>query len=298
VPWITLDAHAKVNLGLAVLARRGDGYHEIDSVLQTISLADGVRLDGPRGTVSLTAEGADIPWDATNLAWRAAEAVIRATSCPAVGISLSKNIPVAAGLGGGSADAAAVLVGMNALWDLGLDEDELLALASSIGSDVPFLVFGGTARARGRGEVLERLRPVTGVWFVLATPQAHVSAADAYVSARIGLTESQNLTKVILSAIQSARTEDLARGLLNDLEAGVVRWCPEVAAAREALEAAGAVGVVMSGSGPTVFGLARSQEEARGIASRLAGRGFDIHVEEPVDTGSLITGGAGLGGRP
>jgi 4-diphosphocytidyl-2-C-methyl-D-erythritol kinase len=305
---------------LAVRAKRPDGFHDIDTVFQTVSLADLVRLEGPRDDISIEVSVAPtaadgeltrgtparpgdakrpampvanddaraVPADATNLAARAAALISERTGCPGVAIRLTKRGPVAAGLGGGSSDAAAVLAGVNALYSLGMSASDLRELALALGSDVPFLVEGGTARSLGRGEKLERLAPLSA-WFVLATPAAGVTAKEGYARARIGLTRSSELIRLSCSAIQEEDIEALAASLVNDLEAGVVSFCPDVASARSALEEAGALGVVMSGSGPTVLGLARNEEHARGMASHLNGCGFQIAVARTTKEGSRIT---------
>lgn len=286
-----VEAHAKVNLGLAVLGRRTDGYHEIDTILQTVSLSDSlvIRRSATRGSrAALEVTGLPVPTDGRNLAVRAASALEDETGCPGVTIALEKRIPVGAGLGGGSADAAAVLVGMNALLELGLSDPELERIALRIGSDVPFLVQGGTARGRGRGERLERLPAFTGAWFVLATPPFEVSAREAYGLARIGLTGHQGFIKLICSAIQKGDVRELADALRNDLEPGVSSTRPAVAELKNALIACGAMGAVMSGSGPTVVGVAAGREDAEGIAGRLGGRGLSIHVVEPVGHGCRV----------
>jgi 4-diphosphocytidyl-2-C-methyl-D-erythritol kinase len=288
--WVHLEAHAKINLGLSVLSRRTDGYHEIDTVFQTISLSDSIRIEGPRNDVSLSVSGRDVDDGERNLAHRAGRVLRDATGCPGISIELTKRIPVAAGLGGGSADAAAVLVGANELLDIGLSRSELEAIALGIGSDVPFLVRGGTARGRGRGEELESLPALAGVWFVLATPPVAVLAPEAYQSVRIGLTGSRESITLCCSAIRNADVVGLAEALGNDLEAGVVSAYPEVAAARRELLTAGASCAIMSGSGPTVIGIAQSEEAALAIASRVDVPGLEIHVAEPIDTGCRIIG--------
>jgi 4-diphosphocytidyl-2-C-methyl-D-erythritol kinase len=287
---IVIEAHGKVNLGLAVIARRADGYHEIDTLFQTVSLADTVALrpSGVRG-ISLRSEGGAVPVGDANLAWRAAAAVIERTGCPGVSIALTKRIPVAAGLGGGSADAAAVLVGMNELFGLGLGLRDLRAVGLGIGSDVPFLVRGGTARATGRGERIEQLPPLRGAWLVLVTPDRAISAASAYSGARIGLTRSREFIRLNRSAIQDGDVRGLAKRLRNDLEAGVVSSCPDVATIEQRLLELGALGAVMSGSGPTVVGVCEGPEAASRLALRLAGRDWRIHVVEPIDAGCRVT---------
>ena len=288
---VRVEAHAKVNLGLEVLGRRADGYHDIDTIFQTISLSDTLTVSPTlAGTEepSLEVEGHPVPLDASNLAVLAARAVMERTGCPAPALALTKRIPVGAGLGGGSADAAAVLVGMNELYGLALEVEVLAELALGIGSDVPFLLSGGTARGGGRGELLERLPAVSGLCFVLVTPDFEVRAAEAYLRARIGLTRQGSFTKLNCSAIQNGDFRALVRGLGNDLEAGVVSSYPEVGRVKARLIELGVLAAVMSGSGPTVLGVTTREEEASGIASRLEGRGWQVHVAEPIETGCTI----------
>lgn len=287
---VVVEVYAKINLGLAVVGRRGDGYHDIDTLFQTVSLADTLAIEsGPADGISLGVEGARVPEGPSNLAWAAAAAVLERTGCPGVSIALKKRIPVAAGLGGGSADAAAVLVGMNELFGLKLGLSDLREIGLKIGSDVPFLVRGGTARGRGRGEKIDQLPPLRGAWFVLVTPETAVTAGAAYASARIGLTESQEFIRLNRSAIQDGDVPGLAKRVRNDLEAGVVLSCPDVATIERLLVDLGALGAVMSGSGPTVVGIADSEELASRVASRLSGRDWRIHVVEPIDAGCRIT---------
>ena len=270
---------------------RSDGYHDIETLFQSVSLADTLVLaaleDPPR--VSLSVRGIPVPDGPDNLAWRAADAALAEFGCPGVSIDLTKRIPVAAGLGGGSADAAAVLLGVDALFELRTPRDTLLKLAGFLGSDVPFMLFGGTALGTGRGESLEGLPALTGVWFVLATPRFEISAADAYRMARIGLTEPVSFIRVNCLAVREGDIPMLAKGLRNDLEAGVVSACPEVARVKDALLQHGALAAVMSGSGPTVVGLVEDEPAGQSVASRLSGRGWNIHVVAPIDVGQSVT---------
>ena len=151
------------------------------------------------------------------------------------------------------------------------------------------MLSGGTALGTGRGENLERLPTLGGVWFVLATPRFGVSAGDAYRTARIGLTGPVSFIRVSCSAVRERDIPTLAKGLRNDLEAGVAFACPEVARVKEALLKQGAVAAVMSGSGPTVVGLVEDEPSGQSIASRLAGRGWEIHVVAPIDVGQSVT---------
>lgn len=287
---VRVEAYAKVNLGLAVLDRRADGFHNIETVFQSVSLADSLTLTATAaGDTSLETTGLDVPAGEDNLAWRASALLVARLGCPGARIEMTKRIPVAAGLGGGSADAAAVLAGMNELHGLGLSARELHDLAAELGSDVPFMLDGGSAFGAGRGEVLERLEPLTGVCFVLVTPPFGVSAGEAYEMARIGLTDHAHFIRVNCSAIREGDIPRLAKGLRNDLEAGVVSARPEVGALKREVLAAGAMAAAMSGSGPTVFGMAGSLEEGESIASRLTGRDRMIHVVTPIDVGNRVT---------
>jgi 4-diphosphocytidyl-2-C-methyl-D-erythritol kinase len=299
---VRVEAYAKVNLGLAIVGQRPDGYHDIETIFQSVDLFDTVLLE-PRSSddISLrvrTARGplpgshgdADpgVPEGPENLAWKAARGMIATFGCPGVALTIEKRIPVAAGLGGGSADAAAVLAGMDVLFELGAGPDELSGLALNLGSDVPFMLTGGTAFGAGRGERLERLPPLTGLSMVLATPGFGVSARTAYAAARIGLTDEVSFIRVNCSAIREGDADRLMAGLRNDLEAGVVLACPEIADVRDALLFEGAAAAVMSGSGPTVIGLVFDRLHGERIASRLAGRGWTIHVVAPIDVGHRL----------
>ena len=288
---VRVEAFAKINLGLAVTASRPDGYHDIETLFQSVSLSDTLILAPLEGAprAALNVRGIPVPDGPENLAWRAVDVALAEFGCPGVSVDLTKRIPVAAGLGGGSADAAAVLRGIDVLFELGATRDTLLKLAGLLGSDVPFMLFGGTALGTGRGESLEGLPALGGVWFVLATPRFGVSAGEAYRMARIGLTEPVSFIRVNCLAVREGDIPTLAKGLRNDLEAGVVSACPEVARVKEALLAHGALAAVMSGSGPTVVGLVEDERAGRRVASRLSGRGWDIHVVAPIDVGQSVT---------
>ena len=288
---VRVEAFAKINLGLAVTASRPDGYHDIETLFQSVSLSDTLILEPLEGTprAALNLRGIPVPDGPDNLAWRAADLALAEFGCPGVSIDLTKRIPVAAGLGGGSADAAAVLRGIDVLFELGATRETLLKLAGLLGSDVPFMLFGGTALGTGRGESLEGLPALGGVWFVLATPGFAVSAGEAYRMARIGLTEAPSFIRVNCLAVREGDIPTLAKGLRNDLEAGVVSACPEIARVKEALLRHGAFAAVMSGSGPTVVGLVEDEPAGQSVASRLSGRGWDIHVVAPIDVGQSVT---------
>lgn len=264
-----LSAAAKVNLTLEVLSKRSDGYHEIATVMQTVDLADRLSLEDT-DTLELHTSTAGVPTDSTNLALRAALALREAAGITrGARISLDKRIPVAAGLGGGSADAAAALLGLNRLWGLRWSRAKLEAIAVRLGMDVPFFLRGGGALATGRGEHLESVE-VGGSALVLVNPRFGSSTAEAYRRVTPEMYSDGKRAVTLIEALRSRRAARIAASLYNGLEAAVAPIHPEIGRMKAALLAAGALGAVMSGSGPTVFGVARSFEHARQIRTRLA----------------------------
>lgn len=267
---VAVVAPAKVNLGLRVAARRGDGYHEIDTLFATVEIGDRLRLtrtaSGVSGAASDQREpgsrAEDLPpMGASNLAYRAAEAWLEAAGRPGgVHVELDKRLPIAAGLGGGSSDAGAVIRGMARLWPAAVDP---LAIAKRLGSDVPFFTSGhAVARGRGRGE---RLTPRTlpERWLVLVNPGVAVPVAEAYGDLMaFG-------PPLDWDAVATAWAEGEAPRWRNDLQAGVLRRHPEVRAAWTALGEAGLSAPSLSGSGATCFGLADDEEHARRVAREL-----------------------------
>ena len=302
-----LTAAAKVNLVLEVLGKRPDGYHEIATIMQAVDLADRLVLEDA-DALALSADG-PVPADSTNLALRAAAALREAAGVASgVRITLDKRIPVAAGLGGGSADAAAVLVGLNRLWGLRWPRARLAEVAASLGSDVPFFLLGGAALATGRGE---RVEPVAaGAWaLVLVNPPFGVPTAEVYSRVSPELWSDGSRVRGMVEALRQRRPARIAASLYNGLEPAVAPIHPEIERMKAALVAAGALGAAMSGSGPSVFGVARSFEHARQIRARLtrgswrcwalralAGPAVRIRPERARTGGSATGGGGGRWG--
>jgi len=309
---VVLQARAKLNLTLKILGQQSDGYHDLESVVQSVDLCDGItlRTEPPspfcaggkvhRISVKVTCNDPKIPTGRGNLALEAAlaladfvglEASAERESDPqapcspgvSVEIDLEKRIPVGAGLGGGSADAAAVLVGLNRLWNLGLGIEELMAVGEKLGADVPFCIKGGTAIIRGKGERVESLPTPAGLWFVVVTLPEQISTAEVYArydqladaSGADGSRLSDNalaaadVASNMVRALSTGKAHDIALGLANDLELAAVTFVPSVSKVKDALLSAGAMGAGMSGSGPTVFGIAESREKAEEISSAL-----------------------------
>jgi 4-diphosphocytidyl-2-C-methyl-D-erythritol kinase len=273
---VTRVAPAKINACLRVLRARDDGYHELESLILPIDLADDVTVrDAKR--LSVEVQGGSDLVDAVsaggmNLALVAALSIAEACDAVTGGaqVEIVKRIPVAAGLGGGSADAAATLHALNELWGCGLDLEVMLGLGERIGSDVPALLVGGPVVMRGRGEHVEPIHATTTFWAVKAFGFP-TRSPDAYRWwDEDGATTGPD-PGALYAALESGPPETLGTALFNDLEAPVARRHPEVAAAKQAFLEAGALGAVMSGSGPTVVALARHPMQAERLAAAVPG---------------------------
>jgi 4-diphosphocytidyl-2-C-methyl-D-erythritol kinase len=266
---IELSAAAKVNLALEVLGRRADGYHEVVTVMQAVELSDRIVLEEVE-PLELRTTAPGVPTDTSNLALRAAVTLREAASVDrGVRITLDKRIPVAAGLGGGSTDAAAVLLGCNRLWGLRWPIDRLAEVAVTLGMDVPFFLRGGATFATGRGEKLDRMRGMA-LALVLVNPRYASSTAEAYGRLTPAMYTDGARAHAVAEALRARRSGRVAGSLYNGLEPAVAPAQPEIGRMKAALLAAGALGALMSGSGPTVFGIARSLEHARQIQRRVA----------------------------
>lgn len=268
---VVVEANAKINLTLDILGTRPDGYHEVEMVMQSVALFDTIRLERIEKGIELSSGSEELPADETNLVWKAAHLFMETVGVGAgVRIAVGKRIPIAAGLAGGSTDAAGTLIGMNRLFDAGLSADALCAMGERIGSDVPFCIMGGTMLATGRGEKLRRLAAMPDVWVVLAKPPISVSTAWAYRQFD-ALSEVRHPdTRAAIRALDEGSPEGVAASLGNVLEGVTAKAHGEIPAYKEILLQNGAMGALMSGSGPTVFALTRTEPEARRAAEALS----------------------------
>lgn len=259
---MTVRSHAKINLGLRVLGKRSDGFHELATVLHRVDLFDTLSFEITDGGISLESNRGDIPTDDGNLCVRAARLLLAQERGRGVHIVLHKNVPAGAGLGGGSANAASVLRFLPALLGRRFPEEELLEMAAMLGSDVPFFLQDGSALARGRGEILEYFSWRCPWWIVLVNPGIHVSTAWAYGSLRLAAQPAEvDLRTALLRAADDSAA--LAELLHNDFEDPVMEAHPEIRAAKRRMLAADAAGALMSGSGSSVFGLFADEHSAR-----------------------------------
>jgi 4-diphosphocytidyl-2-C-methyl-D-erythritol kinase len=273
---LTIRARAKVNLGLEVLGRRPDGYYELLSVLSAIDLADRVTLETTAGGLAFECRVPGVPATPENLAWRAADLVRREAGIAAgVRIRIAKAIPVAAGLGGGSADAAAVLAGLNRLWGVGFSAARLRELATTLGMDVPFFLGEGPALASGRGEQLEAVPAPRALPLVLVNPGFPLATREVYARVAPGHFGTGAGVRGLVAALDRDGAA-VAAHLVNGLEAAAASLWPELETVKAALIRAGALGAVMSGSGPTVVGVAASRAAAEAIRDALDGRGWRV----------------------
>jgi len=258
---------------LDVLRKREDGYHEVEMVMTMVDLADRLEMEElPRDTIIISSQAGYIPLDEKNLAFQAAKLIKeRYDVRKGVYIHLDKKIPVAAGLAGGSSDAAATLRGLNRLWGLHISDKELQTLGAELGSDVPFCVTGGTAIATGRGERLEHIANPPQCWVVLAKPPINVSTADVYGRLRANRIDKHPSLSDMRRAIEQQSFTGICGALGNVLEDVTLPMHPEVQQLKEAMIRLGADGVLMSGSGPTVFGLVSRESKIARIYNGLRG---------------------------
>ena len=280
---VVIRAHAKINLDLRVLGTRPDGFHELRTVFQAISLHDTIACIPREGPFAIECATAGVPLDRSNLIWRAAEALWRslrrAGPVRDVVVLLNKRIPLQAGLGGGSADAAAALMALARTWGVPLRPAQLTDVAATLGADVPFFLSGGTALGLGRGDEIYPLADLPRHWIVLLLPGFGVSSSEAYgwydgerdLARGASTREAQHVPGPWPSR---------AAQMINDLEAPIARHHPEIDQMKAALRRAGALAAAMSGSGSAVFGLFQKRRDALQAVTRLSGSGWQVLLTE------------------
>ena len=282
-------APAKINLTLDVLYKRPDGFHEVEMVMTTVDLADRVWLrPSDDGRIVIKSSERYVPSDRKNLAYQAADLLRREYGISdGVEITLEKSIPVAAGLAGGSSDAAATLRGLNRLWKLGVPGDELARLGAKIGSDVSFCVYGGTALATGRGEQIENLPVPPKCWVILAKPSISVSTGDIYGNLNTSAIVHPD-TQGMIAALENGDYEKMCQSVGNVLEPVTMNLYPQVAGLKEHMIKFGADAVLMSGSGPTVFGLVKQESRVSRIYNGLKGFCSEVYAVRMVGSRTIL----------
>lgn len=279
---LALKSYAKINLCLYVLKKREDGYHEIFSVMQAIDLYDQLTLHKTEKGIVIECDHPDVPKDEKNLAYQAADLLFKERNFKGgVRIDIGKKIPVSAGLGGGSSNAAFTLKGINQLFDLKCSFQKLHSLASRIGSDVPFFLYSGQAVAQGRGEKILPIRLFRDYWLVLVCPNFMISTERVYGDVKIDLTEDKSFIN-----LQICDNKDGFLGTLrqfhNDLEKVVVNRYAMISQIKETLEKFGAIKSSMSGSGPTVYGVFEKKSQAEEVTRKLSEGDWQIFLTQPI----------------
>lgn len=262
---IKVKTPAKINLSLEIIKKRPDGFHEIDSIMQAVSLYDYIEITvssvlNNENIIEISGDNKLIPYDNTNLCWIAADNFLKKAKLKSfhLKIHIQKNIPVAAGLAGGSSNAAGVLIGLNNLFDNILKENEINELASSMGSDINFCLKGGTQKASSRGEILEKL-PTPDLKIIIAKPKnLFISAKEAYTKyAELSNKPENKSSREIIKAIKQNSTEEISRLLINNLENAILPSYPQINELKTELKNR-CLNAIMSGSGPTVFGVLKN----------------------------------------
>ena len=275
---LTLEAPAKINLTLDILGKRPDGYHDLQMVMQSISLCDTVKItvEAGGGKISVSAQGTDLPDGPENLAWKAAKSL-------SVGIHLKKRIPIQAGMAGGSADAAAVLRGLRRLCCPEMPEEELERVGAAVGSDVPFCVRCGTALAEGRGERLTSLDPMPHCWIVVCKPEFGLSTPALFGRIRVQELQKRPDNAGMRAALHAENLAGIAGKLGNVFEQVLLpRERREIFAIEKALRRCGALNAIMTGSGPAVFGLFSQKTDAQKAAEMLRAGWNWVYLAEPL----------------
>jgi 4-diphosphocytidyl-2-C-methyl-D-erythritol kinase len=280
---LTRTAPAKINLTLEILGRREDGYHAIRSVMQTISLHDTISVrNAPAGVITLEGGSPEAPPTDDNLVLKAARALLcEAGNAHGAHITLDKRVPVGAGLGGGSSDAAATLLALNDLWRARIPLPTLVEIAATLGSDVPFFLTNGSALAEGRGEILTPIPSYPPIWLAVVKPEVSLRTPDVFreydLVADPGRAPGGNAAQTMIEALRQRAggqhvLTHIAGALCNDLEDAAVRLCPELDGILGRLHAAGSPGVLLSGSGSAVFALANTEAQVKQLAAVIPSR--------------------------
>ncbi|MBI4712320.1 MAG: 4-(cytidine 5'-diphospho)-2-C-methyl-D-erythritol kinase [Planctomycetes bacterium] len=281
--YLRILSPAKVNLFLDVISKRPDGYHELESIFQTVNLYDVIRMTGTKSGIRLRTNHPELSVNKDNIVYKAAMLIKNEYRIKqGVEVFIDKNIPIGGGLGGGSSNAASTLIGLNRLWELGLSQSELALQAAKLGSDVPFFIYGGTALVKGRGEIVFPLNLKPRLHYLLVVPSFPVPTKKVYQNLKLGLTKPNPDIRILIKALRNNNYTALTRLLYNRLETTVLQLYPDLRRIYEQLIEHLYDGLLVSGSGSTIFRLCRSEKEVKGLTERLSqdnivtGRGMGI----------------------
>ena len=276
-------SYAKINLTLDVLGKLENGYHEVRMIMQSLNLFDLVIVDKESSKIKISTNSKKIPSNNKNIAYKAAEAFFKATRIKGgAKILIHKNIPVCAGLAGGSGNAAAVLCALNLLYNTELSEKELLDIAVTLGADVPYCILGGTYLAEGIGEKLAPLPIISGVPIVLVKPPVNISTASIYNKIDTACDLVHPDTQTVIDALSKGDIDGISAGISNIMESVTKNDCPEITAIKEDMLRLGAKGACMSGSGPTVFGIFPDNSSAKKACDYVADNYEDVFLAHTI----------------
>ena len=283
-PSISFKTPAKVNFGLHILGKREDGFHELETLFQMVNWCDEIKIECLSRGLELVCNQPDIPTDKDNLVIKAAHILQTRYPgrCKGARIHLNKNIPHGAGLGGGSGNAAGVLLGLNFLWGLKLKREDLISVASELGSDVPFFLFSPCAIGRGRGEILEPVKNSIRFYVLMVYPGFAVPTASVYGNLKLKLTKRENNISILKNFLLQSEFAQLGATWSNDLELFVFKEYPGLSGIKKEMLALGAKGALLSGSGSTVFGIFDNSEIAKNAYARLKRGDFRLFLAENV----------------
>ncbi len=267
---ISLKAPAKINLFLEILGKRDDGYHEVETVMQEIDLVDILQFEEIQEGVRLKCNDKNIPSDENNLVCKAANLILNECGIKkGVLISLEKNIPVGAGLGGGSSDAAATLKALNSLWKIGLNDTELMKFAARLGSDIPFFIKGKTSLCSGRGEKITPIEVKSEMNYLIIFPHINISTTTIYRNLKIDLTKKIIDVSFFLNALKHHKVSGISKLLFNRLEEVIFATYPDLLDVKKALGNFDFCGLSISGSGSAFFGLCKDRQQAESIKGKI-----------------------------
>lgn len=269
---IEIDSYSKINLTLNILGKRRDGYHNIETIMQSINLNDRVFVREEKEGINIKCNHPQVPIDTQSLAYRSAEKILnRYRITKGVKIEIDKKIPLASGMAGGSANSASILVGINRLFSLNLSNEDLRVIGEELGMDVPFCIQNGIALAYHRGEKVTPLSPVNPpLWIVIINPGFEIPTKWAYNNLDLSLIKREkNNTKAMLEALKKGGARGIAKNLFNSFEELIIKKYPEIGKIKDRLIEEGTLGALMSGSGSTVFGIAQNKEQALKIYKKL-----------------------------
>ncbi len=270
---IVISSYSKINLILNILDRYEDGYHEIETIMQSINLADKVTIsEEDKEEIKIECNNPQVPVHNRSLAYKSAEKILKKYKVGrGVKIKIDKNIPIAGGMAGGSANSAAILVGINRIFNLNLSNEDLREMGEELGMDIPFCIQNGTALAFHKGEKIVHLPPITPpLWIIVINPGFKISTQWAYNNIDLRKTKKgRNNIEAMLVALKRGISGEIAKNLFNSFEELIIEKYPEVGRIKDKLVDAGALGTLMSGSGPTVFGIMQNKEEALKVYEKL-----------------------------